>query len=94
MEVVRVRRGEWGIRWPSGLTVGGFTSRAAAERNLRETAALQAVMRRRSELVDLLVPSPASGDEVIAAIDAGGVGPLEQLAAQYGLLKPGTQGAA
>lgn len=92
MKVVRVRRGDWAIQWPDGVTANGYPSRAAAERDIPHILESERCGRRRMELVDRLVPSIAPTDEVLAAIDAGTVEALEQLAAQYGLLKPGTQG--
>lgn len=87
MKVVRVGRGDWGVQWPDGVTANGYPSRAAAEREIPRI--LEAERDdRRTHLLGLLAPSVAPTDEVLAAIDAG-TAALEQVAAQYGLLRQG-----
>lgn len=47
----------------------------------------------RANLVGVCENGNVPPPEIYAAVGAGTVEALEQLAAQYGLLKPGTQGA-
>lgn len=97
MKAVRVKRGEWGIQWPDGLVANGFASRDAAEREIARHNEREAETQRQLNLIGVLTDAAKAKrlpwGEFFAAYDAGGREPLEQLAAQYGLLKPGTQGA-
>lgn len=85
----------WAVRSYTGVLITGFAERERAEQVAREGAEADHRFRRKNELTDALFAA-ASADrvpfpEVWAAVDAKQLEPLEQLAAQYGLLKPGTQ---
>lgn len=79
----------------SGWVANPCDSFEAAQREAARMNAASRVYAARRRLADLIeshhdrVPI----DEVFESLDTGTVEALEQLAAQYGLLKPGTQGA-
>lgn len=86
----------FGIRLiDSDWTANPCDSLEAAQREAARMNDLQRVYVARRRLADLIASHQdrVPVDEVFEAFDTGTVEALEQLAAQYGLLKPGTQGA-
>lgn len=91
--VVRVGRGDWGIRFADGVVANGFPTREDAEREIVRGAEWRRKCQRDEAILHALTNSPeVKIGEVLAAFGQGWQA-VEQLAAQHGLLMPDGTGA-